>query len=65
MGVNAYFGPGIKNELHKTSSYGPGKSKFEIDYSKQTYCLPEKLDRVQGMLEKSGQEVVYSTKYFN
>ena len=32
MGVSAYFGPKRKNIPHATPNYGPGKSKFEVDY---------------------------------
>ena len=40
MGVSDYFFPRIKNIPHATPNYGPGKSKFEIDYYKQTYFHP-------------------------
>ena len=32
MGVNTYFGPRRNNIPHTTPNYGPGKSKFEVDY---------------------------------
>ena len=47
MGVNAYFGFRIKNIPHSTPNYGLGKSKFEIDYCRQTYCFPEKMPCIQ------------------
>ena len=42
MGVNANFGPIRTNRPHATPKYGPGKSKFEVGYYRQTYCSPEK-----------------------
>ena len=42
MGVNAYIGLIQTNGPPVTSSYGPGKSKFEVDYYWQTYCSTEK-----------------------
>ena len=43
MGANAYFGPRSTNRPHATSNYEPGKSKFEVDYYRHTYCSPLKL----------------------
>ena len=40
--VNAYFGSKKINRPHTTPKYGPGKSKFEVNYYIQTYCYPEK-----------------------
>ena len=39
--------------------------KFEVDYYRQTYFSPEKLANIQKQLEKSGQEVMYSSKCLN
>ena len=41
MVVNFYFGPRRTNIPHATPKYGPVKSKFEVDYYRQTYCSPE------------------------
>ena len=65
MGVNAYFGHRQTNILYATPNCGPGTYKFEVDYYRQTYCYPEKLDRIQKKLEKAGQEVMYSSKCYN
>ena len=65
MGLNAYFGPRRTNRPHGTPNYGPGKSNFEINYYRQTYCFPEELAHIQITLEKSGKEVMHSSKYFN
>ena len=32
MGVNDYFGSIRTNITHAEPNYGPGKSKFEVDY---------------------------------
>ena len=53
------------NILHSTPNYDNGKSKLEIDYYKHTYFFPEKLAYIRGNSEKSGQEVMYSSKIFN
>ena len=42
MVVNTYFVPRLTDRLHETPNYGPVKSKFEVDYYRQTYCSPEK-----------------------
>ena len=65
MVVNDYFGPWRKNRLHATPDYGPRKYKLEVDYYRQTYCSPEKVARIREKLEKSGQEVMYSSKCLN
>ena len=52
---NAYFGPRQINRPHTKPNYGPGKSKFEIDYYRQIYCFPGKLACIRRKLEKSGQ----------
>ena len=54
MGVNNYFRPIWKNRPHATPTYGPGKSKFEVDYYRQTYFFPEKLSHT-----------LYYFRYFN
>ena len=36
MGVNFYFGPIWTNIPHATPNYVPVKSKFEVDYYRQT-----------------------------
>ena len=46
MEVNVYFVPIITNRLHETSNYGPGKSRFEVDYYRQIYFSREKLARI-------------------
>ena len=39
LGENAYFGP-IRTDIpHATPNYGPGKSKFEMDYYRQTFVF--------------------------
>ena len=43
MGLNDSFSPRRINIPHATPNYGPGKSKFEIDYYIQTYCFTGKL----------------------
>ena len=43
IGLNAYFGPKWTNIPHETAKYGPGKSKFEVIYYRQTYFSPEKV----------------------
>ena len=43
MGVNYYFCFRRTNIPHAAHNYGPGKSKYAIDYYRQTYCFPEKL----------------------
>ena len=63
--MNTYFSPRRKNIPHVTPNYGPRKSNLEIDYYRHTYGFPEKLAHIQGMLWKSGQEEMYSSKYFN
>ena len=40
MGLNAYFGPIRTNRPHTTPKYEPGKSRFEVDYYRDTYCSP-------------------------
>ena len=65
MGVNSYFVPRRTNRPHATPNYGPGKSKFDIDYYRQTDYPPEKLAHIKVMLEKSGQEVMYPSKNSN
>ena len=32
MGVNAHFFPRRTNRPYSTPNYGPGESKFEVDY---------------------------------
>ena len=61
MGLNNYFGPRIKNRPHASPNYGPGKSKFEVDYYRQTF-VSWKMAHIWGKLEKSGQEVTYYSK---
>ena len=39
MGVNDYVGPIRINRPHATPNYGPGQSKFEIDYYRQTLSI--------------------------
>ena len=55
MGLKYCFGPRRINIPHATPDYGPGKSKFDIDYYRQTYFPPGKLTRILGKLEKPGQ----------
>ena len=45
--VNAYFGPIWKNIPHVTPNYGPGKTKFEVDFYRQKYCSPKKLAHIR------------------
>ena len=47
MGVNIYFCPRQKNRPHSTPNYGPVKSKFEVDYYRQIYCSPERIDHIR------------------
>ena len=42
IGVNYYFGPRRTNITHATPNYGPGKSKFEVEYYRQKYFLQKK-----------------------
>ena len=63
MSVGAYFGTRIINWPHATPQYGPGKSKFEINYYRQTY-FSEKMAHIRGKLEKEGWEVIWYSKYF-
>ena len=42
MGINFHFPPLRTNIPHVTSNYGPGQSKSEINYYRQTYYFPEK-----------------------
>ena len=63
--MNAYFGPRRANIPHVTPNYGPGKSNFWMDCYRQTCFFLEKMARIQGKLEKSGQEVMYSSKCLN
>ena len=65
MGVNDYFDPKQTNILDETSNCGPGKSKFESDYYRQTYCSPGKSSSYQEEIQKLGQEVIYSSNGFN
>ena len=37
--ANDYFGPIRTNIPHETPNYGPGKSKFEIDYYRWIYSF--------------------------
>ena len=64
MEVNALFGPRRTNIPHKTHKYGPGKSKFEVHYYRQTYSFPEKVAHIR-KTGKEGLEVIYSSKCFN
>ena len=43
MVVNTYFGLRQTNTPHATPNYRPGKYKFEVDYSRQTYRSQEKV----------------------
>ena len=52
MGVNAYFGPRRTNRPHSTPNYEPGKSKFEADYYRQTYCSPGIVPHIRKKPEK-------------
>ena len=66
MGVNAYFGTRRADISHATPNYGPVRSKFEVDYYRQTYRSPEKVVHIRRKRkEKSGQEVMYSSNFFN
>ena len=47
MGVIAYFGPRQTNIPHATPNYRHGKSKFEVDYYRQTYFSSEKLAHIR------------------
>ena len=47
MGVNVYFGSIWTNIPHATPNYVPVKSKFEVDYYRQTYCSPETLFHIK------------------
>ena len=62
--MNNYFVPRQKNRPRALPKYGPGKYKFEVDYYRQTYFFPGKLAHTRKKLEKSGQEVMYSSKCF-
>ena len=44
---------------HATQIYGPEKSKYKVDYCRQTYFPTKKVAHIQKKLEISGQEVVY------
>ena len=63
--MNDYFVPRRTKIPHATPNYAPGKSKFEFDYYRQTYCYIEKLAHIWGKLEEPGQEVIYFSKCFN
>ena len=65
MGLNDYFGTRRTNRPHETTNDGPGKARIKIDYYRQTYPPPENLAHIYGKLETLGQEVIYSSKYFN
>ena len=43
MGVNQYFGPRKNHRPHATPNYGPGKSRHEVNYYRQTYFSPKTL----------------------
>ena len=43
MVVNAYFGTWHIKTPHATPTYGPGKSKVEVDYYIKKYCSQEKV----------------------
>ena len=63
MVVNNYFVSRRTNIPYVTPNYVPVKSKFEIDYYRQTSCFTEKLaHKRETKLEESGQEVIYSSK---
>ena len=64
MVVNAYGGPIIKNRPHAKHNYGPGKSRFEIDYYRQTF-FQKTWVVYKKFLEKAGQEVIYSSRCFS
>ena len=39
VGINDYFDPIRINRPHANPNYGPGQSKFEIEYYRQTFSL--------------------------
>ena len=52
MRVNAYFGPRRTNIPHATPNYGPGKSRFGIDYYKKMYFFHKTISYIGVKLEK-------------
>ena len=64
VGVNAYFDPRRTNGLHETPNYGTGKSKFEIDYCRQT-LFPRKTGSCARNVGESSSRSNVFLKYFN
>ena len=64
MVVNAHFCTRQTNGPHETPEYGPIKFKFEVDYYIETY-FSIKSSSYHKILEKEGQEVIYSFTCFN
>ena len=47
MKLYIYFGPKRENWPHATLNHGPGKSKFEVYYYRETYFSTEKVARIR------------------
>ena len=64
MGVNDYFGPRRTNRPHATTNYGPGNLNLKLIITDRHIFL-QKFQLIIEKKGKSGQKVMFSSKYFN